>query len=182
MDTSKVPQWTADEVESLKAMWPYRSAGVIALALGKSRSAAIGKAHRLFLMKKDQSEKTRLRHPNRETLVKPPKPKVPKAPRPKKLKTHPGVIDPIVPAPKEAMVTYAEISLSKQCAYIFGHDYLAAIRRDEPVFCGAPVARIATENGEIRKSAFCAEHHRLCYTPIDARRRGTGPKHWNMKR
>ena len=40
---TSAPEWSQDRVATLKALWPTRN---IALVLGVSRNAAVGKAHR----------------------------------------------------------------------------------------------------------------------------------------
>lgn len=46
--------WTDEAIETLKLMWPLEknTAAVIAAALGTTRNAVIGKAHRLKLAKR----------------------------------------------------------------------------------------------------------------------------------
>ena len=177
--------------EVLANLWKEgRPMSFIAARLGISRSAVAGRIKRavdLGLLNKrgrrvvDADEarlKKRLadaiyrkRKAAEERAARPPKPvkeKSVRAPRPKRERA------PVAPAPDDATTSYMDIKLSKQCAFIYGEDYLHRIRCDEAVFCGLP----KTEG-----SPYCADHHRVTHTPVTGKKGALAkPTKWNWNR
>ena len=141
--------WHFEQETVLRRMWAEGySASVIALAVGKSRNAVLGKRDRLGLpSRKTQSAKSfyARRSPARE---KPPanhawrKTWKPKAKRRKEPK-------PATPPPSEGTVSFMDRNAS-QCSYIYGEP-----NGLDTMCCGMKVKL---------GSSFCEAHHKACWT------------------
>lgn len=131
------PEWTADEIERLRALFDRgQSNGTIGKALGKSRNAVGAKLARLGLRRNctrdDRAVMTRLIHRQRRA----------------------GVTIPVEDMPPEqprpaSVVPLADLEPA-QCRFPFGLPGEAAFG-----FCGGEA---------LPGQSYCFKHHAICYT------------------
>ena len=153
-NTSSTGWWTLQRTERLTEAWNggQLSASQIAVELGSTRNAIIGKAHRIGLCAKAPP-------------LGPRKPKVPREPRAKLAKVLPfrmrSTFRPDLPValhpPDNPPVKLVDLEFH-HCRYIVGRDEEAQMA----LYCAGP----KTPHSE----SYCVYHWRLCYN-LDAPKR-----------
>jgi GcrA cell cycle regulator len=141
--TSRNIAWPRELIERLKTLWNDNrlSAAQMGHRLGLSRSAVIGKAHRLGLSPHKAKGPPRIRAPR------------PAAPKAKQQPPAPPIVeDPAPPPPEWRGLALLELA-RESCRYPQGD-------RVPYSFCGA---------AKLDGASYCAFHYRLCYTPASSR-------------
>jgi hypothetical protein len=143
--------WSDQDTEYLKQHWSNASAKTIAITLHRTRSAVIGKAHRLGL------EKKRVKNYANNIPTKTHKPKAPRG-RPPKPRNGMSVrtfeATEMTALPDEPIGSCLNISILELTKYTCHYPTESDKRGVATAYCGLPVA----------SRAFCASHARLCYT------------------
>ncbi len=146
--------WTAENVETLKALWEQGvSHGQIAHRLGYSRSAVIGKVHRLDLPLRSTTSRHKAGRPRKRpsqvrksgpVLCRPPA--IPSFPLPSE-RPRPGAPDPL-------MLGVLDLTASS-CRYPIGDP-----RHADFGFCG---------HERIAGLPYCDHHVRVCFPSVESR-------------
>ena len=152
--------WTAEAVALLTAFWDEGHATAeIGRRMGISKSAVIGKAHRLGLPPRPSPihGKNSGERPCKRARIRPPKPSLPPL-RPATDDTPP----PAVPAKPTAAPAARPPPRGEPCCWPIGEPDTRGFR-----MCGAPAQP---------RKPYCAEHAQAAYVPMQAARgRPDGP-------
>lgn len=146
------PSWTYERVETLKRLWrDGLSSSQIAVQLGGiSRSAVLGKVHRLGLAGRAVASRKEYhrRHPWRSRTT---------APKPRK-RTQGVILKELaaLPLPQEQPADIGRVSLMDlephHCRFVAGDP--KGVASGTPVYCGAQ---------KVPGLAYCEHHARRCY-------------------
>lgn len=140
--------WTEERDAQLRALWadPTRSTRQIGLEMGVTKSAAVGRAHRLKLPPRGSPIRTGAgtRKAAQRRTAPPP------APSRESVARSPLAVIPLVPAsappPRIPRLSTAQ---ERACRFIAGEPAGAAT-----IFCDAPT---------LRGSSYCPAHHARCW-------------------
>lgn len=155
---SNLVSWTEEKIQRLKELWPTHSARLIGLEFNMTRSAIIGKAHRMGLAKREGAKNESAPRQRRAYTARPKKPLL--VPLKALLGGRVMVeeVPPPIPVNEGVGLSIMELE-NHHCREVVGRgpDQLAR-------YCGHPkIEHLLIMGTQVFRSAYCAGHALVNY-------------------